>query len=66
MTTLCDDDIADKAALERASRSKFRGRPNEARALSSKEFDLNLSISLCLSGIALCLLLRLKFVSGTN
>ena len=56
----CDDDNTEEDALERASRSKFPSRTNEARPLSSSDFDLAAFVEHCRVGMAQCLLLRLK------
>ena len=55
-----DDNHDAEDALERAARGKFPSRTNEARPLSSKDFDFPRFVALCRDGMALCLLLRLK------
>lgn len=47
-------------SLERAARSKFPSRTQEAKALSSKDFDDQAFSRFCRAGSALALLLRLK------
>jgi cohesin loading factor subunit SCC2 len=56
----CDDDIAIEDALERASRSKFPSRTNEAHPLAANSFDMPQFVSLCQDGMAFGLVLRLK------
>lgn len=55
-----DEANASVDALERASRSKFPSRTQEARPMSLKDFDMSGFLELCGEAAALILLLRLK------
>jgi cohesin loading factor subunit SCC2 len=55
-----DETNVSEDALERAARTKFPSRTQEAKALNSSEFDLARFVVLCRQGAALALLLRLK------
>jgi cohesin loading factor subunit SCC2 len=62
-----DDEVnATEDALDRAAKSKFPSRTHEARALSSKQFDMPVFVDLCREGAALTLLLRLKIFLREN
>jgi cohesin loading factor subunit SCC2 len=55
-----DEANASADALELAARSKFPSRTQEARPMSSKDFDMRGFLELCSEAAALILLLRLK------
>jgi cohesin loading factor subunit SCC2 len=55
-----DEANASADALELAARSKFPSRTQEARPMSSKDFDMPGFLELCSEAAALILLLRLK------
>jgi len=55
-----DETNASADALERAARTKFPSRTQEARTLSSDKFDMTSFLDLCRQAAAIVLLLRLK------
>jgi hypothetical protein len=55
-----DENNSSEDALERASRSKFPSRTEEAGPLAQKDFDMSGFVDLCREGFALLLALRLR------
>ena len=61
-----DDHLVDEDLLEKAAKSKFPSRTQEARALSNSKFDIDLFVSHCQHAASLALLLRLKSFLRTS